>query len=109
MLDGVSVRTRANEFRTQTRTQTRQLSAHIRQRSLSAQIGFYLCEREFHGCQRTYSINLGVKWSQVQILSARRERPALTSVRAGFWLLGFLADLLQWASSVPSGRELADA
>jgi hypothetical protein len=29
---------------------------------------------------------LGVKWSQVQILSARRPKPALTSVGAGFYV-----------------------
>jgi hypothetical protein len=56
--------------------------------------------------QRRY---LGVKWSQVQILSARRSKPALTCVGAGFVLLGFLADVWQWAASVPSGREWADA
>jgi hypothetical protein len=38
---------------------------------------------------------LGVKWSQVQILSARRSKPALTSVGAGFVLLGLRADVWQ--------------
>jgi hypothetical protein len=52
-----------------------------------------------------YRYFLGVKWSQVQLLSARRPKPALTSVGAGFMLLQFLADVWQWASSVPSGRE----
>ena len=36
----------------------------------------------------TPSGSLGVKWSQVQILSARRSKPALTSVGAGFSCLG---------------------
>jgi hypothetical protein len=53
-------------------------------------------------------MTLGVKWSQVQILSARRPKHALTCVGAGLVLLGFLADVWQWASSVPSGREWAD-
>jgi hypothetical protein len=39
---------------------------------------------------KTLLIRLGVKWSQVQILSARQSKPALTSVRAGFMLLEFL-------------------
>jgi hypothetical protein len=56
-----------------------------------------------------YRYFLGVKWSQFQILSARRSKPALTSVGAGFVLLGFLADVWQWATSVRSGREWADA
>jgi len=55
-----------------------------------------------------YRYFLGVKWSQVQILSARRSKPALTCVGAGFALLGIFADVWQWASSVPSGREWAD-
>ena len=45
----------------------------------------------------TLSCFLGVNWSQVQILSARRSKPALTSVGAGF---------LVWARS-PIRRELA--
>jgi hypothetical protein len=40
-------------------------------------------------------MTLGVKWSQVQILSARPRKPALTSVGAGFVLLDFLADVWQ--------------
>jgi|ERR1700720_846005 len=39
--------------------------------------------------------SLGVKWSQVQILSARPRKPALTSAGAGFVLLEFLADVWQ--------------
>jgi hypothetical protein len=35
--------------------------------------------------------SLGVKWSQVQILSARRLKPALTSVGEGFVVLGLTA------------------
>ena len=62
-----------------------------------------------HKHRRTRSASLGVKWSQVQILSARPRKPALTSAGAGFMLLEFLADVWQWASSVPSGREWADA
>ena len=50
-----------------------------------------------------YRYFLGVEWSQVQILSARRSEPALTSVGAGFMLLQFLADVWQWVSSVPRG------
>lgn len=38
--------------------------------------------------QRTRRGSLGVKWSQVHILSARRRKPALTSVRAGSVVLG---------------------
>src|SRR5882757_10212956 len=56
-----------------------------------------------------YRYFLGVKWSQVQILSARPQKPALTSVGAGFMLQEFLADVWQWAASVPSRREWTDA
>ena len=63
----------------------------------------------FYQQWRTPLRKLGVKWSQVQILSARPRKPALTSAGAGFMLLEFLADVWQWASSVPSGREWADA
>ena len=75
-----------------------------------------MCSKRFdqpkldtHTRVRTPIIQLGVKWSQVQILSARPRKPALTSAGAGFMLLEFLADVWQWASSVPSGREWADA
>jgi hypothetical protein len=69
--------------RTQIHTQTRHVFAHIRQRSLDARIAVYLRQRALSGCQRTRSINLGVKWSQVQILSARL---AFKQFIAHFWL-----------------------
>jgi hypothetical protein len=69
---------------------------------------FELRKRDTYGCTRMPKMTLGVKWSQVQILSARPRKPALTSAGAGFVLLEFLADVWQWTSSVPSGREWAD-
>ena len=45
----------------------------------------YLCDAAEQ--QFTHLSSLGVKWSQVQILSARRRKPAPTSVGAGFVVL----------------------
>jgi hypothetical protein len=50
---------------------------------------------------------LVAKWSQVQILSARPKKPALTSIGAGFVCFGLGGSQRQWASSVPSGGEWA--
>jgi hypothetical protein len=54
---------------TQIGTQTRQAFANVRQCSLRSQTGISLGEYGFSAQQRTYLT--GVKWSQVQILSAR--------------------------------------
>ena len=51
----------------------------------------YLCDKLEQ--QFTHLSSLGVKWSQVQILSARHEKPALTSIGAGFSCLGQFAEL----------------
>ena len=65
----------------------------------------YLCDAAEQ--QFTHLSSLGVKWSQVQILSARQEKSAPTSIGAGFMLVEFLADVWHWTSSVPNGRRWA--
>jgi hypothetical protein len=59
----------------------------------------------------TLAGSLGVKWSQVQILSARPEKPALTSVGAGFFVslgLDGQEPVSQAISSVPSDFQWAN-
>ena len=60
-----------------------------------------------------YRYFLGVKWSQVQILSARPKEPALTSGGAGFVCLGLVgaggSSASQAAVSGPWSPEHCDA
>jgi hypothetical protein len=55
-------------------------SAHIRQRSLAVRTAVYLRQHALSERQRSHLFRLGVKWSQVQILSPLSLSPVDASV-----------------------------
>jgi hypothetical protein len=72
----------ANGFRTPIRTPMSPMFAHVRQCSLTARTAVDLREYTLSGYQRTHLSKLGVKWSLVQILSARHTKTGSELLRS---------------------------